>query len=90
MHLLILFSIDSPFPQVSSGSGTITNVLNIALGIAGGLSLVFVTFGGFKYVLSRGEPQETAKAKDTILYAVIGLAVTVLAGVIVNFVIGKL
>lgn len=89
MHLLF-FALDSPFPQITSTSGVLTNVLNLVFGIIGGLALITVTYGGLKYVLSRGEPAQTAKAKDTILYALIGLAVSILASVIVNFVIGKL
>jgi len=89
MYLLFL-ALDSPFPQITSTSGVLTNVLNLVFGIIGGLALITVTYGGLKYVLSRGEPAQTAKAKDTIMYALIGLAVSILAGVITNFVINKL
>jgi hypothetical protein len=74
-------------PQGSLGSGNIANGLKLAFGLAGGIALVIVTIGGFKYVLSQGNPQETAKAKNTILYALIGLVVCLAAFSIVQFVI---
>lgn len=78
-------------PKVNVGDNSLVKtVLNILFSILGAISLLFVTYGGFKYVISRGEPQSVAKAKDTILYAVIGLVIALLATVIVNFVIGKL
>jgi hypothetical protein len=80
----------NPLPNVPANGGTIRIILNIVFGIVGAVTVLFVTFGGFKYVTSRGEPQETAKAKDTIMYALIGMAVTILAATIVNFIIGHL
>ncbi|MCX6805928.1 MAG: hypothetical protein NTY56_00575 [Patescibacteria group bacterium] len=46
--------------------------------------------GGLKYTLSQGEEKAAAGAKDTILYAVVGLVVSVMAFAIVNFVLGEL
>jgi hypothetical protein len=45
--------------------------------------------GGLKYITSQGDPNATATAKNTILYAAIGLVVVALAQVIVRFVIGR-
>ena len=79
-----------PLPQISDTAQLVKDVLGILFGIVGGLSVVFVTYGGFTYVKSRGEPAETAKAKDTILYALIGMTVAILATALVNFVVTKL
>lgn len=80
--------IDIPRPPVDNS--TVGNALQIVFGITGAVALLVITFAGFKYVLSRGNPQETAKAKDTILYAIIGLVVSMLAVGIISFVVGKL
>jgi len=57
---------------------------------AGSISVIMIAIGGFKYVTSLGESQAVAKAKDTILYSIIGLAVSILAFAIVNFVVGRI
>ncbi len=72
------------------GEGTINNIVNIVFGIAGSLAVLFVVIGGMRYVISRGDPQATAQAKNTILYALIGLIVTIFAFSIVRFVISRL
>lgn len=65
----------------------VEQVINIILYAAGILAVGFLIFGGIKYVTSSGDSSKVKAAKDTIMYAVIGLAVTILAYVIVNFVI---
>ena len=65
----------------------IVNILNGIIAVSGLIAVVFVIIGGVQYMTSAGDPGKTKKAKDTILYAVIGLIVCVLAFAIVNFVI---
>jgi hypothetical protein len=55
------------------------------VGLAGSLSVVFVMVGGYKYVVLSDEGKD--KAKKTITYALIGLAVSLLAWVIIDLVI---
>lgn len=74
-------------PDNPLGRSNITSGLSLIFGLAGGIALIIVTIAGFKYVMSQGNPQETAKAKSTILYALIGLAVCAAAFSIVQFVI---
>lgn len=64
--------------------------LRVAFGIAGGIALVVVAYGGLKYTLSQGNPQEINKAKNVILDGLIGLAIIVASGGIVAFVVGAL
>ena len=79
-----------PLPQVSTDSSEIAIVLDVLFGLIGAISLLIITIAGFRYIVSRGEPQEIAKAKNAILYAIIGLVVAILAVTIVNFVVGNL
>ena len=68
-------------------------VINIVNGVVGALALVaviVVIIGGVNYMTSSGDAGKVKKAKDTILYGVIGLIVCVLAFAIVNFVIGNI
>lgn len=72
------------------GSTSVQNGLRLVFGIAGAASLVVIAYGALKYVLSQGNPQETAKAKDTILNAIIGLVVCLSAVGIISFVMERL
>ena len=76
-------------PQIVSSSSVLTDVLSIIFGVIGAVCVIMVVIGGFKYVTSRGEPQQTASAKNTILYAVIGMTVAFLAVAITNFIAVK-
>ncbi len=65
----------------------ITNVINIILYAVGIIAVVMMIFGGFQYITSAGDTAKVTKAKNTILYGIIGLVVAILAYAIVNFVI---
>ena len=65
-------------------------IINVALGVIGFVAVVFIIVGAVQYVTSSGEPGKITKAKNTIMYAVIGLVVALLAYAIVNFVLGDI
>jgi uncharacterized membrane protein YidH (DUF202 family) len=69
---------------------TADRVRGVALAVFGGIALVVVAYAGFKYVMSQGNPQETAKAQNTLMYAFIGLIVAILAVTVISFVIGRI
>lgn len=81
---------DLGIPMVSANQPQLQNIFNILIMIAGALAVVFIMVGGVMYVVSIGSPDRVEKAKNTILYAVIGLVVAVLAGAIMNFVVTSL
>lgn len=60
------------------------NLLSIIVGIA---AVIMIIFGGFRYITSGGKQESVTGAKNTILYAVIGLVIVALAQVIVHFVL---
>lgn len=66
----------------------VQNILNSIILVLGLVAVVFVVIGGIGYMTSAGDAGKMKKAKDTILYACIGLIVTVLSFAIVNFAIG--
>lgn len=55
--------------------------------ILGAIAVVMVIIGGIRYTTSGGDPQQTKAAKDTVLYAVIGLVLALLAYAIVAFIV---
>lgn len=61
-------------------------VIEIVLRFAGVIAFGYVVFAGFKFVLSRGNPTETSKARQSIIDAVIGIAITTIASVLVAFI----
>lgn len=77
----------------TSGSGlmsAIRTIINVLLIFASLVAVIMIIYGGVRYIISRGDEDEAAAAKNTILYAVIGLIVIGLSAAIVNFVIGSI
>lgn len=76
--------------QENSGSdlpSIIIGIINNALGILAAVAVVIIVISGVRFMTSAGDASKVKSAKDTILYACIGLAVIALAAIIVNFVI---
>lgn len=66
--------------------GTIKNVTNVLLFIAGAIGVIMVIIGGIRYATSAGDQAAITGAKNTVLYALVGVIVTILAYAVVNFV----
>ena len=64
-------------------------VINIFSWIVGAVSVIMIIYGGFRYITSGGDSNGVTAAKNTILYAIIGLVIVALAQIIVNFVLNK-
>lgn len=60
--------------------------IEILLRVAALLAFFMIIYASFQYVTSQGEPDSTAKAKDTLINAILGLAISVSAVLIVNFI----
>lgn len=86
----ILDKDDIGIPKGDFNSDTVARALRLLFGLAGAIAFLLVTLAGLKYVLSQGNPQETAKAKNTIIDAMIGLIICVSAFAIISFFIGEL
>jgi lysylphosphatidylglycerol synthetase-like protein (DUF2156 family) len=67
----------------------ITDIVNIFSVIVGIVSVVMIIYGGFRYVTSGGDSGNVSNAKNTIIYAIIGLVIVALAQFIVQFVLDK-
>lgn len=71
-------------------TGIFTTISNVMLFIVGAISVIMIVIGGFRYVVSGGSTTNVAAAKNTILYAIVGLVISMLAYAIINFVISSL
>ena len=70
--------------------GVFKQVTNTILYIVGIVAVIMLIIGGIKYVVSGGDSKKVTDAKNTVLYAIIGLVIAFLAFAIVNFVISAL
>lgn len=66
--------------------GSVINILSMAVGV---ISVIMIIIGGFKYITSSGDSNNVNSAKNTILYAIIGLVIVAMAQIIVLFVLNK-
>lgn len=72
-----------------SGDDLLNNILNLFYFIAGITAVIVIIIAGLAYATSGGDSGKVAKAKNQILFAVVGLVVVLLAFSITNFVIGR-
>ncbi len=70
--------------------GIFTTATNLLLFVIGALSVIMIIVGGIRYVVSGGNSAQVTAAKNTILYAIVGLVVAFLAFAIINFLLGSL
>lgn len=71
-------------------TGVFKQVTNTILYIVGIIAVIMLIIGGIRYVISGGDAKKVTDAKNTVLYAIIGLIIAFLAFAIVNFVITAL
>jgi hypothetical protein len=83
---------DQPSSLFGDGTdeGLFKRIVNILLFIVGAVAVIMLIFGGIRYVTSGGAQDQVTAAKNTIMYAIIGIVVAILAFAVVNFVIGGL
>lgn len=72
--------------KITSLIATIINIVSIVVGV---VAVVMLIIGGFKFITSQGDSNSVASARNTIMYALIGLVVVVLAQFIVRFVLAR-
>jgi len=70
--------------------GVFKVITNAALYIIGAVSVLMLIYGGVRYTISMGDEKNVVAAKNTILYAIVGIIVALLAYAIVNFVLDSL
>ncbi len=76
--------------ELIGADGVFTQLTNVALYIVGAISVIMLIWGGLRYILSGGDNKKITDAKNTILYAIIGLVIAILAFAIVNFVLNAI
>ena len=76
--------------QDSDLTVAVIGIINGVVAVLGLVCVVVIIIGGINYMTSSGDAGKVKKARDTILYGIIGLIICILAFAIVNFVISKI
>lgn len=76
--------------QLDGAGGFISTIVNTILFLAGSIAVIVLVFGGFRYVTSTGDASRIKQAKETIMYAIVGIIVAILAYAIVAFTVNRL
>ncbi|MCL2038550.1 hypothetical protein FWG86_01430 [Candidatus Saccharibacteria bacterium] len=76
--------------SLTDANSVVALVVQTLIFVACAVAFVFVIVGGIKYITSGGDEKKVASAKNTILYAIIGLVAALLAGVILNVVLSAI
>ena len=74
----------------NSLNGIIRSIINLLLTIIGIIAVIMIVVGGIRYTTSAGDAGQTKSARDTIIYAIVGLVIAIMSFAIVNFVLSKL
>lgn len=78
---------ESLFGDGSGNDGIFKTIINVLLFLIGSISVIMLIVGGIRYVVSGGDSSAVQSAKNTILYAIVGVVIAILAYAVVDFVI---
>ena len=78
---------DTGLPQVSASSANLQTILQLLFGALGALAVIMILIGAIQFITSSGDPQAVTKARETIIYSLVGLLVCVSAEIIVTFIL---
>lgn len=77
----------------NNGGNTISSVANTVVKyfsiVVGAIAVIMVIYGGFRYITSGGDSNNVSAAKNTLIYAIVGLLIVAIAQLIVHFVISS-
>lgn len=81
-------SLDDSLKRLPRGTLDVGVVMNWVYILLGMIAVGFIVYGAIQYATAHGDPSKAARGKNSIIYAVIGLVIVLLAAVITNFVFG--
>jgi type IV secretory pathway VirB2 component (pilin) len=77
-------------PTGNNLSSKIQNIIQVLLMFAGAIAIIFIIIGGFQFIFAAGNEENIKRARNSIIYSIVGLVIILLSYVIVGFVIQKL
>lgn len=76
-------------PEENVLEDLVTVILTVLSWVIGVVSVIMIIIGGFRYIISSGDSSQVQSAKNTILYAIVGLVIVLFAQLIIRFVISS-
>jgi uncharacterized membrane protein YeaQ/YmgE (transglycosylase-associated protein family) len=96
MRQFLLFAIDKVSPgeiglnnPATDANATIGTIMTTVYGLAGAICVLVIVIAGFLYATSTANPSHTKRAREAIIYAVVGLFVVMSAFVVTQFILGR-
>jgi len=80
----------NPTPNSLTSVAALQTILGVVFGIIGALALLIITVSGLRYITSAGDPEKTTRARNGIIYALVGLILAISAEAIVAFGVKRL
>lgn len=80
---------ETNLPVIGATGDNIQIALQLLFGILAVIAVIIITLAGIRYITESTNPQETAKARNTIIYAAVGLTIAISGQVIVSFVLSR-
>lgn len=77
-------------PETKANSSQIDTVMQIVIATLAAISVLMIVIAGFRMVVGQGNPQEIAKARSTIMYAIVGLILAFCAQAILMLALDRL
>ena len=77
-------------PKVDANAQTIANVIGTVFLVIGAMSVFYLLLAAIRYITSNGDQQQITQAKQSIIYGVAGLVISLMAFGIVQFILGRL
>ncbi len=81
---------DTTLPEVSANSSAVQTGLQLVFGIIGAVALIIIIVAAIQFVTSQGDPNSATRARNTVIYAVIGLIIALAAEAIVTFALNRI
>ena len=81
---------DPALPHAKADTSTLGTILQIVFITIGALAVLFLVLGGLRYIAAQGDPDKITRAKNAILYALIGLVIAASAEAIVKYALDNL
>jgi hypothetical protein len=83
-------SCDTGLPMVQASNGNLTTLMGIVFGIIGAVAIIVIIIGAMNMSLAEGDAQKVARARQTVIFALVGLVIAISAEAIIAFVIKNL
>ena len=78
-------SCDTGLPMVQATNGSLTTLMGIAFGVIGAVAIIIIIVGALNMTLAEGDAQKVARARQTVIFALVGLVISISAEAIIAF-----